>query len=235
VPAYYREYKIDHFNSIFQTFIKRGFLIGENCEEFLCLACHHQTCDVVKLLCHTYLSLSLEISQSALHKACLNTNKGVLKYILQIFDHDINNPTLDGDLPLHLALRTRVCTESTILLIKSTRDINFANHAGNTPLHELYNNNKDLIKDTPETTFIDYRFHYHQNNYSNFDEIQVLKALLDVADINLSAKNSKAETPLHYMCRERRYDDLKVVLAHTSTYRCECARSGQRCNIAHCL
>ena len=203
----HRKQKLEQFNSIFQIFIKRGLLSGENCEESLCLACRYQTCDIIKLLCDTYFSFSLKISRSALHKACLNTNKGVLKYVLQIFDHDVNSPTLDGDLPLHLAIRTRVCTESTILLIKSTKDINFANHAGNTPLHELYNN--------PEYTLTNNHFRHHRNK-SIFD-VQVLRALLDVVDISLSAKNSRGETPLHYMCRRKRYDDVKLVLEHKST------------------
>ena len=201
----HRKQKIEQFTSILQMFIKRGLLFGENCEELLCLACHYQTCDIVKLLCDTYFSLSLKIPRSALHKACLNTNKGVLKHILQIFDHDVNSPTVDGDLPLHLAIRTRVCTEGTILLIKSTKDVNFANHAGNTPLHELYN-----IDDNPEQTNNSFRYK------SIFDE-QVLRALLDVVDISLSAKNSRGETPLHCMCRRKRYDDVKLVLEHKST------------------
>ena len=45
----------------------------------------------------------------------------------------------------------------------------------------------------------------------------MLKAFLCVADINLTVQNSEGETPLHCICKIKRYNDLQLVLTQKST------------------
>ena len=185
-----------HFKSLLQIFIDRGLLLFESDDEpvldCLKLACHYQKLDVVKYLLEKYTSLLQKIPITLLHKACLNCNGGVLEYMLITFEHafDINIPNTNGDLPLHLAARLKVCKESTLtLLAKHTKDINHKNNQGETPLHALYSGNK---------THASLRYY--------------LSVFLEDEAIDLSATSNNGFTPLHYICRAQKYDDLKTIL-----------------------
>ena len=138
-----------HFKSLLQIFIDRGLLLLETVDgqvlDYLHLACHYQKLDIVKYLFEKYISVLQEISITLLHEACLNCNNSVLEYMLKQFEHafDINIPNTNGDLPLHMAARMKVCKESTLtLLVKKTQDINHENNQGETPLHALYSGDK---------------------------------------------------------------------------------------------
>ena len=109
-----------------------------------------------------YISSSLDVPPSVLYEACLNTDQDVLEYILKTFKHDVNIPNASGDLPLHLAVRASVCVRSTIVLTKSTKDINHLNFAKNTPLHELCSGNK--IFDESQSNVLSPYYMVHNSN-----------------------------------------------------------------------
>ena len=190
------EYKVKNFRILLQIFAKSGFLPLESNDDqvflsYLHLACHYQKFNTVKYLCKKYTSLSSEPPMSVLYEACLNCNGNVLQYILKTFEQnfDVNVPNADGDLPLHLAAKMKVCKDSTVLLVKKTTNINYKNNQGETPLHELYNSEE-----------------------KTFSQRDVLLAFLESKSIDLSSINAKGFTPLHYMCRAGKFDDLKTVL-----------------------
>ena len=192
------DYTVKDFWLFLQIFAKRGFMPFESKDgqvlNYLYLACRYQKTNIVKHLCKTYIiPQSSNISMSVLlQRACLNYNNGVLRYLLELktFEHafDVNIPNENGDLPLHLAARMKVCKQSIIILITKTRDINYKNNQGETPLHILYNGDK-IFRKTNE-----------------------LLKLMDSKNVDLLAKNANGDTPLHCMCRANKFDDLKAVL-----------------------
>jgi ankyrin repeat protein/GTPase SAR1 family protein len=160
------------------------------------LACRQQELDVVKDL---YEKCKSSISEPNLlmYEAGLNDNPGVLEYIINSLHLDPNLPNKDGDLPLHIVVRTkrRNYEKNAILLIAKTNNVNFTNsHEGNTPLHELY---------------------HYTSRFSGSDrsDSRVLSTLLDKADIDLAVQNLKGQTVLHCICIARRYDDLKLIIS----------------------
>ena len=180
-------YSSGNFHLLLQIFTDRGLLPNQTIDNhvlgYLHMACRHQKVDIVKYLCEKYTSL-IEFPISLLHEACLNYNERVLEYML----FDVNIPTINGDLPLHLAAKTKVCIQSTNLLIRKTKDINYKNNQGETPLHALYSGDK------------------------TFSSPSVLLEFLKVEGIDLSAVNADGCTPLHCMCRAGKFDDLITVL-----------------------
>ena len=166
------------------------------------LACRHQRLHVVKSLCD--LLSYVKLPNTILHEACLNDNVGVLEYIIKyVKELDTDVPNEDGDLPLHLATRKKGCVEGTMLLIEKTKDVNYTNNQGNTPLHELYldrDNNQRFYSRTRASV------------YSDLDRLKVLSSFLARKDIDLSIQNSNGRTSLHLICESRNYNDLKVVL-----------------------
>ena len=185
---------IKHFQSVLQFFVDRGLLqleaTKEHFLEYLHLACRCQKVDIVKYLCEISTSHLPVIPVSLLHEACLNHNKSVLKYILKSFEQvlDVNIPNENGDLPLHLAARMKLCEQSTILLIRNTRDINHRNNQGDTPLHVLY-----------------------ISGDKSFSSRGVLSEFLKAEAVDLLAMNTEGLTPLHSMCKANQFDDLKFV------------------------
>ena len=127
-------------------------------------------------------------------RASAYSDFGRLKFLSSFLgrkDLDTDVPNEDGDLPLHLATRKKGCVEGTILLIEKTKDVNYTNNQGNTPLHELYRT--------------------HASVYSDLDRLKVLSSFLARKDIDLSIQNSNGQTSLHLICESRNYD-LKAVL-----------------------
>ena len=188
----HQRYGLRHFKSMLEIFIRRCQHDALR-EKFIPLACRYCKLKFVKFLCETYIpSPSARLSaRSLLYHACLNHNKEVLDYILNKYEHNVNEPHTDGDLPVHLALQTKVCTKSTIFLIKSTANINQRNSLGNTPLHEVYRSDKTFGES-------------HR---------QILMTFLQLQCVDISVQNLKGETPLHCMCRAERSDDLELVIA----------------------
>ena len=172
----HQRYGLRHFKSMLEIFIRRCQHDALR-EKFIPLACRYCKLKFVKFLCETYIpSPSARLSaRSLLYHACLNHNKEVLDYILNKYEHNVNEPHTDGDLPVHLALQTKVCTKSTIFLIKSTANINQRNSLGNTPLHEVYRSDKTFGES-------------HR---------QILMTFLQLQCVDISVQNLKGETPLH--------------------------------------
>ena len=182
------------FKSLIEVFDNKDLLtLGDvMCAKYVPLACRYQKLSYVKFLCEKYVS-SVEPPHSILCEACQNEIKNVLEYILAKYKERFNfdDPNANGDLPVHLALKTKVCVNSTVFLIKSTKNINYTNLLGNTPLHELYYGGR---------TF-------------GASQGCILMALLKLGNLNLSVQNHKGETPLHCMCRAHRFDDLKLLIS----------------------
>ena len=186
-------YSSHDFHKLLQIFVARGLLpqcIDDQVMDYLHLGCRYQKLNIVKYLCEKYISPSVEIPNSLLHETCLNCNEHVLEYMLKTFENvfDVNVPNENGDLPVHLAARMKVCIESTVFLAKKTGDINHKNNQGETPLHELYNGD-------PKT----------------FHEQKILIEFLKSNNVDLSAINAKGFTPLHCMCRAGKFDDFMIV------------------------
>ena len=197
VICQHNDWSSKKFQSFLQILIDRGLLPTENPDdqvlEYFHLACRYQKVDIIKCFYEMYTSLSQKMPITFLYEACLNCNKSVLLYLLNnIFKHAFdalcNVPNENGDLPLHLAARMKVCMKSTILLVEKTKDINHQNNQGNTPLHELYSEGKP------------------------FNRPDVLLACLEKEDIDFSKKSKKGFTSLHCMCTSKTFDDLKIVL-----------------------
>ena len=103
------------------------------------LVCRYQTLDIVKYFFENLTTSLTDIPQSILHEICLNSNQGVLSYVLKKLECDVNIENTTEDLPLHLAARTKGCTMSTfLLLIVKTVNVNHKNGKANTFLHYLY-------------------------------------------------------------------------------------------------
>ena len=174
------------------------------------LACQYQTLQVVKFLCEQHYSTSEKLPEGILHKACLNDNPSVLEYLIKKFaaelDHHVNIPNKNGDLPLHIAVKQRRI-KGVELLIKNTLNINHTNHQGNTPIHELYNDNNFPPLNTNDGLFRSYNY-YSAKHASDQDRSQILKCLMEKADVSFSVRNLKGRTPLH--CMATRYSDLEV-------------------------
>ena len=134
-----------------------------------------------------YSTLSHELPLSLLYETCLNCNEGVLLYMLKTFSFDVNVPNDNGDLPLHLAARSKICMKSVALLVEKTRDINYKNNQGATPFHVLYGES-----DLKESL--------------DFYTRHVLFKFLN------SVMSAKGFTPLHCMCRAGKFDDFIDVL-----------------------
>ena len=195
-------YIIKHFQSLLHVFVERGLLpidgVDNQVLEYIHLVCRHQELKIIKCLFQMYASRLHEIPQSVLYEACLNCNKGVLKYVLYTFEEvfDVNIPNEQGDLPLHLAARTKVCEESTILLIKrvisKTEKINCKNLQNSTPLHELYSRDESVAR--------------------YFNRSSVLAAFLESEGIDINAMSADGFTPLHCMCLAGEFGDLCMVI-----------------------
>ena len=145
------------------------------------LACRHHKLSIVKYVCERYTSLSLEIPHTVLHEACYNDRDGVLLYLLNTFDLDVNIPDHNGDLPLHIAMREKRSISGICMLLEKTLDVNHTNSQGNAPLHELCKGSA-LIH--------------------SYKRLRVLKVLLHdkSKQVQLSVQNIKGQTPLHIVC-----------------------------------
>ena len=139
------------------------------------LACHHHRLNVVKYVCEHYISQSLELPPTVLHEACLNDRKGVLLYLIENFNLDVNIPNTDGDLPLHLTMHEKwgVKEAHTSCMLKN---VNHTNNEGNTPLHELCSGS--IV-------------------HNGYERSNVLRTLLKMSSISISVQNNKGRTPLH--------------------------------------
>ena len=156
------------------------------------LACQCQALEVVKILCEEYILYQMSsrtLPEDVLHKACLNEDPSICEYLMNYFELDANIPNKNGDLPLHIAAK-QGCLRRVGLLMKKTLNVNYANHQGNTPIHELY------IGD--DTTLSAIR-------------IQILNTLMENGVLSFSTQNSMGQTPLHYMAA--RYHDLCTVIS----------------------
>ena len=191
-------YNIEHFQSLLLIFVRRNMFptdrIDNQVLEYIHLAFRHQRLYIIKCLLEMYTSRFQEIPQSVLYEACLNCNGGVLKYVLNTFEHtfDVNQTNKNGDLPLHLATRMKVCAESTILLISKTENINCKNLQSSTPLHELYSRD--------------------ESSSSSYSKSTVLAAFLVSEVIDLNAMSADGFTPLHCICLAGEFEDLCMVI-----------------------
>ena len=162
------------------------------------LACQYQRLEVVKILCEQYQGSSKELPEGILHQACLNEDSSVLECLIKNFqlDHHVNLPNNNGDIPLHIAAKLGR-TRSVSLLLKKTANIDYANHQGNTPAHELYldNDASKLSTDISRTA--------HDSN-----RLDILITFIE-NNINFSIQNLMGQTPLHFMAA--RYPDLETV------------------------
>ena len=166
-------------------------ILNQQDEQPIHLACQYQTLQVVKFLCEQYHGCSKRLPEDTVHKACLNENScSILEYLIKNFDLDINVPDKNGDLPLHIAAKRRR-VKSVNLLIKKTLNINYTNHHGNTPIHELICNSSNYVPSSTSTSSTD-----------------VLNTLME-NNVSLSARNLKGQTPMH--CMAARYSDLETV------------------------
>ena len=212
--------------SILQIFIDRGLFLHQTGDgqalDYIHLACRYQKVGIVKYFCKKYVSLSQEIPMTVLYEACHNCNNHVLQYILGTFDHafDVNVPNENGDLPLHLAARMNICMESTILLVEKTKNVNYKNNQGETPLHMLYGGGKTSIMshifDTKHQVegHVQTLPHANHSTGKGFNTLHVLLKFLDGTDVDLEAMSNEGCTPLHCMCRADKFDDLKHILEH---------------------
>ena len=186
--------KKNKIQSILHIFIKRGLILLNTDEgqflNYLHLACRYQKVDVVKYMSKIISTLSHELPLSLLYETCLNHNEGVLLYMLKTFKFDVNVPNDNGDLPLHLAARMKICMYSVTLLVKETKDISYKNNQGETPFHVVYG----------------------EGDLKPFYTPHVLFKFLDSKALDLSAMSANGSTPLHCMCRAGKFDDFKRVL-----------------------
>ena len=182
--------KINKIRSILHIFIKLGLLLLNTDEgqflNYLQLACRYQKVDVVKYMSKMYSTLSHELPLSLLYETCLNHNEGVLLYMLETFKFDVNVPNDNGDLPLHLAARMKICMYSVALLVEETKDISYKNNQGETPFHVLYG----------------------EGDLKDFYTPHVLFKFLDSKALDLSAMSAEG---FHCMCRAGRFDEFKSV------------------------
>ena len=167
-------------------------ILNKQDEQPIHLACQYQTLQVVEFLCEQYRGFSKRLPEDTLHKACLNKYPSVLEYLIKNFelDHAINVPDKNGDLPLHIATKRR-CAKSVDLLIKKTVNVNYTNHQGNTPVHELFCNSSNYVPSSAST-----------------NSTTALNILME-NNVSLSTRNLKGQTPLH--CMATRYSDLETV------------------------
>lgn len=87
--------------------------------------------DIVHCFCEKYIKSSFKVPLSVLYEACQNKNAGILEYVLERFEHDVNIPNKNNDIPLHVATRVKSCRLGILLLINRTANINHINDQGN--------------------------------------------------------------------------------------------------------
>ena len=161
-----------------------------NLLELIHIVCRYQGLDLVEYFFENYAASVLEVPLSVLFEACLNSSQGVLKYVLKKFEFDVNIPSANDNLPLHVAARAKGCEMSTLLLlITKIVNVNHTNNQGNTFLHELYSGDR------------------------TFCESETMVTCLKAKDFDFSIQNCQEQTSLHCMLKAGRYDDLKLVLA----------------------
>ena len=123
------------------------------------MACHNHGLLIVE---HFYkITKSSELPSLSLYEACHNEDPHVLKYMITNMSHsqDINLADINGDIPLHLAIRLKRSKECIHGLIQLTKNVNQINHDGNTPLHEAC----AII--TP--SYDDYDYDYYDDSFDD--------------------------------------------------------------------
>jgi ankyrin repeat protein len=187
-PHDYREtQRVKH---ILQNFFHRMSSVNSfNLSELIPLVCRYQTLVIVKYFFENLTTSLIEVPLSVLHETCLNSNQGVLNYVLRKFEFNVNIENATKDLPLHLAARTKGCMMSTfLLLIMKTVNINHENDQGNIFLHDLYSGDQ------------------------TFSESEAMTACLSAKGVDFSIQNLQEQTPLHCMLIAGRCQNLKFIL-----------------------
>ena len=204
----------------------------------LCIACHQDNLEMVKLILQYGGDLELEFKgcKQLLHRAALGDAVHCAKFLLE-HGADVNGIDDDNCTPIYYAQSIDNGPEITALLIEHGADVNTINYNDARPLHHaaLYNldksielllahgadiNAQDCYGNTPlqvsmnrTTTEPLYNARGEAYDYTMEYQEKAFRALLKYHP-NLEIYNEDGQTPLLYAANEDESDIMEELLAH---------------------
>jgi len=133
---------------------------------------------------------------------------------------DLNQKNLDGDTPLHYALKSGFY-RFALILISEGADIRIKDNNGLEAIHLAAKNGLDALVslliergvpvNVPTDTYLKTPLHYA----ANYKQLSVMRSLLKHADINVNAKTTANVTALHYAVKLGSFNAVEILLSKT--------------------
>ena len=153
--------------------------------------------------------------------ACEEGHVDVVRLLLARKDTDVNQATKDGITPLWTACQQDHVDVVRLLLVRKDIDVNQADGEGATPLYIAsfngHTNIVQLLLKHPNINQADAEILKSEQDkliyWDDDDDINDIKSIISLEDIDVNQANEDGVTPLYYACQEGHVDVVRLLLA----------------------